>query len=372
MAGVQVITETVRGEVLFNDTEGADFRDQNDMQRIIRRALAEEFLQGTFGYDTSGSLPLRTFGQGLLPMEGGGSNMNIKIGKGPCVHLLTDPGDGGTGTAIYGAVLFHKRTVTTITVDTADPTNPRWDIISAKLEILSGGSQTRKFRTNPTTNPSSQSFNKERQYKLTLTYTPGTPAGSPAEPSVPSGEVKIARIEVAALQTNLDYPVDFRVPAGTRRWCPPMTLGFGSGWTAAGASDDGQAVAASGLAVFRIPIQPPTPFSAKDGDSMNMRLRSMSVGYKLGASATVVLARRSSIGTTITWTTIETLTSLFTRDGVQRVVTIPESSLAYPLWAGGANHAHDAGVDNLLCLAVLSNASGDNVRGVSLEWYGSV
>lgn len=79
-----------------------------------------------------------------------------------------------------------------------DATNPRWDIISLAPAWEEDESDTRRIKNPTTLVESSQSVPLRKRYYFTLTVTPGTPAASPVEPSVPAGHIKIARAEVPA------------------------------------------------------------------------------------------------------------------------------------------------------------------------------
>jgi hypothetical protein len=115
----------------------------------------------------------------------------------------------------------------------------RIDIFSLKVETdanVNSSSRVIYTLTGPTTvSKSTQSIDPNRRTKLTITYTPGTAAASPAAPSIPAGEIEFARITVSNGDTVADYTLltDRRIPAGwtTRHVSLVETRNLG-GWTA--------------------------------------------------------------------------------------------------------------------------------------------
>lgn len=377
MAGVQTITEVGQAEVLFNDTEGLDFNDLNNVQRVLRRAWQQGYLERTLNTrDVTGALQdgnFRPVGNALRTYVNAG--MQVGVAAGSVMQLVTDPGSPD-----YGDIVYTKGTNTLITVDAADPTNPRWDILSAKLDKLDAGSVTRKFRLNATTNPSSAAFNKERQYRLTITYTPGTPAGSPAEPSVPGGQFKIARIIVPAAAGSLGTTgaaiVDWRIPAGRVTYITQYGFSASGQFTQDG---NGLWTAASSANVIRVPILPPGRCMTTGQALMDMVLAGIEVTYKLSAGSTVKLVWRP-LALPTTWNVLADISSLLTLSGTQQTTIIQRAALdaanLLPIWSNGGGlaatgHVAVAGDPSaLVCLEITANAGANSFGGVAAQWYG--
>ncbi|MEW6209829.1 MAG: hypothetical protein AB1631_15805 [Acidobacteriota bacterium] len=97
--------------------------------------------------------------------------------------------------------------VKTKTLATADPTNPRIDLVYAKLEEdIDGDQQQRHFILDPTDPNSAQSdanIFTSKQNKITITVITGTPAANPAVPDTPADGVAMYRVTVAAGATAL-------------------------------------------------------------------------------------------------------------------------------------------------------------------------
>jgi hypothetical protein len=175
-------------EVLFNSTELGTPKDLNELQNLVRRNLG--FLLDAA---LSGGAQLRAFGD-ALKVTADGATMDLTVtGLAPILwRLAADPG------APDPQVLMHQLGADdTFTVDAADGSNPRIDVFSATIEDADvGDSESRIVKDGTTGAITSQSLDKRTRTKLTVTYTPGTPAASPVAPSPPAGEVVFAEVLV--------------------------------------------------------------------------------------------------------------------------------------------------------------------------------
>jgi len=111
----------------------------------------------------------------LAVTENGTPNMSVNVATGQVLI----PGTEGTYQGVYEV---ENRGTLNVAIAAADPTNPRKDLIVAKLQdaAYSGG-----------TNAAS------------IVAVTGTPAGSPAEPAVPANAWVLAMVDVPALDTAI-------------------------------------------------------------------------------------------------------------------------------------------------------------------------
>ena len=102
----------------------------------------------------------------------------------------------GTYQANMGAYQFTNDAATTATINTADPTNPRIDLICITVSDA--------FYTGVTNT-------------VTFNVVAGTPAGSPAAPATPTNSIVLAQVAVAALAATIVNAniTDKRAHAGT-------------------------------------------------------------------------------------------------------------------------------------------------------------
>lgn len=237
---------SVRKELLFNDGEALDYNDLNNAQRYMRSALYDGVLaqlarthESSDWYGTQnigGPSFLSVLGNGLAPTITG-SSLVVSVASGECGQH----GAGGVLSANLGDdanMIWHgfdtslAGTTYQFTSGAADATNPRWDILQAKIDHTTGGAETRDSSTVGGV-LSSASFDKERQTRLTMSIKAGTAAASPTEPTPDSGYVKLFawRIEALATAITADNFRDYRMPVGmtiidmpARLW--PRTGGF--------------------------------------------------------------------------------------------------------------------------------------------------
>lgn len=237
---------SVRKELLFNDGEALDYNDLNNAQRYMRSAIGDGLLaqlarvhetQDWYGTNSLGGPAfLSVLGNGLAPTITG-SSLVVSVASGECgqhgAGAITSANLGDDVNMIWhGFDTALAGTTYQFTSGAADATNPRWDILQARITHASGASETRDSSTTGGV-LSSQSFNKERQTVLTMSIKAGTAAASPTEPTPDSGYVKLFawRIEATATAITAANFRDYRMPVGltiidmpARLW--PRTGGF--------------------------------------------------------------------------------------------------------------------------------------------------
>ena len=237
---------SVRKELLFNDGEALDYNDLNNAQRYMRSALYDGVLaqlarvhesQDWAGTNNLGGPRfLSILGNGLAPTITG-SSLVVSVASGECgQHTAGAIAGANTGDDVnmiwHGFDTSLAGTTYQFTSGAADATNPRWDILQAKIDHTTGGSETRDSSTTAGV-LSSASFDKERQTRLTMSIKAGTAAASPTEPSADTGYVKVFawRIEATATAITAANFRDYRMPVGmtiidvpARLW--PRTGGY--------------------------------------------------------------------------------------------------------------------------------------------------
>ena len=111
----------------------------------------------------------------------------------------------GTYQSNMGAYVAYNDAAATATITTADPTNPRIDLVCV---TISDAAYTGALNT------------------VAINVVAGTPAGSPVVPSTPTNSIALARVAVAAAATTITSGniTDVRVRAEMQE----MTFGSGS------------------------------------------------------------------------------------------------------------------------------------------------
>lgn len=108
----------------------------------------------------------------------------------------------------------------TATFATGDATNPRIDILAAKIERVSNDvadNESRAYKASASVASVVTTFVKRSKLKLTLLVVAGTPAGSPVAPALPAGYARLAEVYMpATFSSTIDYNNirDYRNPLG--------------------------------------------------------------------------------------------------------------------------------------------------------------
>lgn len=136
----------------------------------------------------SGSItPEITWRQGVIPStswQGGVFDLSVTA-NGTNRNLTVYPGAGVIQRTGQGPHLFYNTTAKTVTVDAGDSTNPRNDIIIARVyDAALGDSQT----------------------GLGIEVVTGTPNASPVDPTLPAGSIPLRRVNVPANATLITGP----------------------------------------------------------------------------------------------------------------------------------------------------------------------
>lgn len=115
----------------------------------------------------------------------GSTSLAVSQSATPGMSVVVAAGWGtvvGNYQANMGVYAFYNDAPTTLTVTTADPSNPRIDLVCVTIEdsYYTGSADT-----------------------VTLQIVAGTPAGSPVAPSTPTNSLPLATIAVAAGATSI-------------------------------------------------------------------------------------------------------------------------------------------------------------------------
>lgn len=114
-------------------------------------------------------------GGDLKVAENGTPNMSVNVAAGRARI-------NGTESSFQGAYFVESRSTENLAVAAADPTNPRKDLVVAKVQDAAYSGVTNAW---------------------SLAVVTGTPAPSPAEPATPANSMVLAMIDVPALDTAI-------------------------------------------------------------------------------------------------------------------------------------------------------------------------
>lgn len=191
----------------FNDGQGIDFADFNQVQQY---AWAIRDLQiGCLGKTRMGDAfqtdsPIQNF---LLAEHGSsgaissGGNMIVNNDGGMIYQWTVDPSTADGTTPILLPYMLTAGELQS-TVPTADPSNPRIDVLCVKLTQLADDSTSRDFKDETTGALSSQMMNIRNRVSIAKSYVTGTAASSPSVPAIPSGYAALYYLHVAAAYTS--------------------------------------------------------------------------------------------------------------------------------------------------------------------------
>lgn len=107
--------------------------------------------------------------------RGAGANMSVDVAAGQCVII-------GDEASTQGGYFLDNDATLNVAITAADPTNPRKDLIVAKIQDSDYSGATDAG---------------------SIVVVDGTPAGSPAEPAVPSNAIVLAMVDVAAAASSI-------------------------------------------------------------------------------------------------------------------------------------------------------------------------
>jgi len=209
-------------EVLFNDGEGLDYTDLNNVQRFLRAQLSD-FVVGhlgrttdgvTTGWTRSGTADLHAFGDSAAPYASG-TNLTINCVGGVIAQKVTSTATGSDPDwLMYYATAAELTTLHTAT----SGSGARWDLVSIQLTHANADTESRDFEDATTRAKSTTTPSKRRNVVMTKTTTQGTPAGSPTIPATPAGHVPLYAVYIPASHSGTLSNAnifDYRYPFGS-------------------------------------------------------------------------------------------------------------------------------------------------------------
>lgn len=279
--------------VIISPRERPLSSDVNLASSVLDRALRDFLLlagESRVAYNDPTGLPTNSFvAQSFQASAGAGLSVNLHLGMGFQYNGTDVPADIdgilGLDDKSYYKPLYLSADQNLI-VPTADPTNPRYDIIEVKCDRRRENALTRDVFNptsevyDPTLVLKSLAFdlygrNGVNDTTAGINYKTGTPGVSPSAPSVDSGYVKIAEIHVPAAATSLtaaniiDYrrtyhqygamrgSVSYTGPVNAALAAPAVTgANLPPGWKIAVSQHVDTTVIGGGVRTFRIWIIP--------------------------------------------------------------------------------------------------------------------
>lgn len=183
----------------YNSGQEIVFGDFNDLQSRGERLLFDRVVYELMQRKSDGF-----FQDGLSGVFQNATLLNLKAGLG----YMTDD----TGAKDPTKKPLYLSVDTGVSLDTPDVSNPRIDVVAIKWKRTVVSSESRKFKDEFTEVISSQSFDIADDWDVEISYTAGTPAGSPSAPATPAGYTKICEAYVAASTGMADQSsiTDFR------------------------------------------------------------------------------------------------------------------------------------------------------------------
>jgi hypothetical protein len=284
--------------VLFNNGEGADVQDFNNIRGFMGARLFDQVLRAAAASARGGTAELPT--------------QRTALATAPFLYALTGgagyivPGGAALQTTVRAGTIFQQVGATsgdeasflpftmadaafTLTHAIGDATNPRIDVIEVKLEYVNGDSESRIVQDPaPSALQTVQTINKKRRIQATFQIVAGTPGATPAYPSLTAGFAALGAVLVPATHNAVfvaqTHYSDLRIPLGVK---PARVDGgqfvveSGGDWTISNGAAATNALKRGGLLSSLGPtsVFVPCPLSA------NQRLVGISIAGRLEYSA---------------------------------------------------------------------------------------
>jgi hypothetical protein len=227
----------------WNAGQGLEYGDLDNIARFLRSQLWDGLGAAFARVSPYIIVPwhqyLWCFGSGGAPYWAAGG-MAIKSVAGIIAQQVTPGSVNGSDVAWLAYYLDDNELGTTL--NAADGTHPRIDMIAAKLDEVDDATVERHFQDEVSGARTAQSMSVTRSPRITKQYVVGTPAVSPVEPALPAGYVRWARIYVPAGASALanENIWDDRMPVGFTQidipardaFCddPPWVIGRPNFW----------------------------------------------------------------------------------------------------------------------------------------------
>lgn len=363
-------------EVLFNDGEGLDHADLNDLQRYARALVADGILAqharlGDVGHGGASASHLFAIGNAGAPYAGAGTAEAL-FRPGTVFQRLAG---NFTGDDPQTLIYYLDQDEPTQAHPAAAAGMERWDLYSIALaqEDADPADQvSRDIKDAITGALSTTSMGKVRKVAATIALTQGTEVASGAvEPALPAGHLKLAAFRVydgmGAFDPTTDIR-DYRVPA--LGWSVPTIPGGQFGYLTGWGKGEPGTIAADGSGARKAWAHVPMSGASR-------RLIQVGLGSSLiaGSGAIAELMRVDLTASILgaVETLIETITGSLLSAGTNAFRTYDVvGSLGTPLWTNGyaAGYAVDrvAARPESLALKVTSGATHADQFLVARFW----
>lgn len=222
-------------QVLFNDGEGVDPTDFNDMQNLERAQMWDRFLgelvastfssggfndpavQGPLSFagpfqqpgPPSSEVQAKAYaytpnpGCGIPLVNSVGGNNRIMISAGTLYQYL---GTIDGSTPKFLPFRFKGDGTEFVDIANGDPSDPRVDIIQMALSYVNDTSVSRDFKDATTGAVTTTTPTKRRRIQCVLSVKQGTPAASPRYPDPDAGNCVIAGVVVGTNCVHATFP----------------------------------------------------------------------------------------------------------------------------------------------------------------------
>jgi len=192
---------------LFNDGEGLDYNDLNDLARMGVARMCDQLrleatgqLGSTADPEGQGSpltLLIYTLTGGCAVLTNNGATQ-VTVRRGTIFQKIADP----TGDEAQFLPYTLVNSEFNLTLTAGDATNPRIDIVQVKLEWESAVTQSRDFKDATTGVITTTTPNKRRRVKATFSIKLGTAAATPSYPAPDTGYAVLGAVFVPATWTT--------------------------------------------------------------------------------------------------------------------------------------------------------------------------
>jgi hypothetical protein len=170
----------------FNDGQEINYNDFNAIGAAIEREMYDRFCKWLV-FGTTDAF----FGDSFLAVYASATSVTVTPGLG----LQLDSAQT-TPEPTVRPMYLGSSVVKTIT--SPDSSNPRWDLLCVKADRIVELTGTRRFKNASSGAITDETMDLQTDWEAAFTIVAGTPAGSPAKPSTPSGYIRIAELYVNA------------------------------------------------------------------------------------------------------------------------------------------------------------------------------
>lgn len=187
---------TTPDSVNWNSEERILSSDLNRMGGLSGRGIMDALAALVGGIESSPG-PEAVVRKGLLATPGAGLQVSISPGE----AMRFDASSVGVDSSGY--LLGRSDSASIVTIDGADPVNPRVDLVYATFAIALEDSVNREILQLPDRSVSSLASFKSSRPRLVFDKVTGTPDANPDLPGVPAGAIGLWYVYVPALAVGI-------------------------------------------------------------------------------------------------------------------------------------------------------------------------